>query len=87
MFHRCRNYSLDQKSVRHKLHKHINVIKDWKNKTEPIKYIQISSEKGDQNMKKFDVVIGKKLYQDGIAKQIRTPFISMGRINQSLYCC
>ena len=36
---------------------------------------------------KFDFVIGKKSYQDGIAKQIRTSFISTGLINQSLYCC
>lgn len=42
---------------------------------------------GTQYSLKLDANEGKKLYQDGIAKQIRTSFISTGRINQSLYCC
>lgn len=31
--------------------------------------------------------VRKNSYQDGIAKQIRTSFISTGHVNQTLYCC
>ena len=61
-------------------------IYDWKSKNKSVLYNSIKKE-GNNMGRHFDVVIGKKLYQDGIAKQIRTYFISTGRINQSLYCC
>lgn len=40
---------------------------------------------GTQYSLKLDANEGKKSYQDGIAKQIRTSFISTGQENQSLY--
>ena len=62
-------------------------VRKWRAR-KTIRYKEIETKEGiDMAKKKWDIVLGKKLYQDGIAKQIRTSFISTGRINQSLYCC
>lgn len=62
-------------------------VRKWRAK-KTILYKEIETKEGNgMSNRKFDVVIGKNLYPNGIAKQIRTSFISKGLINQSLYCC
>lgn len=62
-------------------------VKQWRAK-KTILYKEIEMKEGkDMGKKKWDIVIGKESYQDGIAKQIRTSFISTGHVNQTLYCC
>lgn len=60
-------------------------VRNWKMK-KTILYKEIEEKEGNEmGKKKWDYVIGKKSYQDGIARQIGPFPISKGHINQSLY--
>ncbi len=61
-------------------------VRKWRAK-KTIRYKEIERKEGiDMSQKKFDVVIGKKIILDGIAKQIGPFPILMGQVNQSVHC-
>lgn len=60
-------------------------VRRWRMK-KTVFYKEIEEKEGNSMTgRKFDVVIGKKSYQDGIARQIGPFPISKGQENQSLY--
>lgn len=61
-------------------------VRKWRAK-KAILYKEIETKEGnDMGKKKWDIVIGKKIILDGIAKQIGPFPILMGQVNQSVHC-